>query len=379
MEQKQLDEMEESFFEEFVDDEPLASGSSDKLGRKVEVDNLELSGVKKTKKVSTKSAAKKSEKKASSRKETMESETKNDLETDPKVEIIRGFDDEVEIKPAKEPLTEKASKVKDEPVDPWGNEKEGPDMFKDVSTWKAITGVAVLLLVISLFTQGFNFSADSDLTGASTASLSLSEAEEKVVNYVNTYLLQPPFLAEAASSEELDNLYKVTLDVAGQVVDSYLTKDGQLFFPQGFEVKNAELDFAVPTDVSDVPLEVNVDEELAVEDENAPASEGSGDEESGLEEPEESPDVEEVVTIPVNAKKWVFAPDIVHANKGEIVRLAIMPQGLDFTFSIPELGIEKEISGQTVVEFTASEVGTFQFECSSCEDWRGMTGTLIIK
>ena len=41
---------------------------------------------------------------------------------------------------------------------------------------------------------------------------------------------------EIESSAEENGLYKVSLSVAGQSVDSYITKDGSLFFPQGFEI-----------------------------------------------------------------------------------------------------------------------------------------------
>ena len=68
------------------------------------------------------------------------------------------------------------------------------------------------------------------------ATVSLEEAGDTALGYVNSQLSQPPFVAVIESSEELDNLYKVSLSVVGQTVDSYVTKDGKFFFPQGFEM-----------------------------------------------------------------------------------------------------------------------------------------------
>jgi plastocyanin len=56
-----------------------------------------------------------------------------------------------------------------------------------------------------------------------------------------------------------------------------------------------------------------------------------------------------------------------------------MPEGLDFTFAIAELGVSQEVSGDTAVSFVASTAGEFEYSCSSCEDWRGMTGTLVVE
>ena len=55
-----------------------------------------------------------------------------------------------------------------------------------------------------------------------------------------------------------------------------------------------------------------------------------------------------------------------------------MPSGLDFTFSITDLGVEEEVKGTTSVTFIADKSGSFDFSCGSCEDWRGMVGSLTV-
>lgn len=112
-------------------------------------------------------------------------------------------------------------------------EKKAPDkklFFKNWSGWAVISGVLFVLLMISLFTQGFG------ITGKSTAVISEKEAEEKVISFINNYLLRPPYQASLKGFEELDNLYKLEIDVGGQIINSYLTTDGKLFFPQGIDL-----------------------------------------------------------------------------------------------------------------------------------------------
>ena len=432
-------------------------------------------------------------------------------------------------------------------VNPWG-EEEGSGLFKQTSTWKALTGITLVLLALSIFTQGFNF-AETSPTGA--VAVTLGEAEGKALDYVNSQLLQPPFVATIDSSEELDNLYKIVLSVAGQTVDSYVTKDGKFFFPQGFDIDaitnnndadSTELGNAEETptvDVSadddpvmgdedapvtivefsdfqcpfckkandealnlvkedyvktgkvklvfrDFPLEFHPEAELAAlaaecadeqgkfweyhdvlfanqdslgdakykawaeelgldteqfndcykslkylddvrgdmadgqkygvsgtpaffvngrlisgaqpysvfkqEIENALAAEGGLSEEAEVQEesdlaPEEELEEVKPVNVPagemvevtLSAKKWIFKPSEITVKRGSKVQLTIVPSDLEFTFAVPGLGVEQKVSGETKVDFTAENTGSFEFTCGSCEEWRGMKGTLVVE
>ncbi len=358
MEQKQLDELDESFFgEEFVDDEEIG-------GKPIKAyDTIKAEEKKERKepirkvKIAKRSTSKMGEKEHEDMDELEEAEEEKD----------------VKITPAKSPTKGTAKVETASPIDPWGvEEKSGSGVFKETSTWQAIAGIAVILLIISVFTQGFRFTEQPQAAGA----LSLSQATEKALQYVNTNLLQPPFTATAKESGEAGNLYKVTLDVGGQQVNSYITKDGKLFFPQGFDTSlEVEAQLGAPA-AEEKPAQVPVATEPAqpiVPPEAVPTP--------GEEEPSGADNGIDVVLIPLQAKKWVFAPNKITATQGDIIRLSIIPRGLEFTFAIPELGVEKEISGTgtTEIEFVASKKGTFEFTCSTCEEWRGMKGTLTVK
>ncbi len=574
MEQKQLDDMGDTFFgEEFIedlDDFPPAPSKS----QEIEIESLEepkelrlrkmvkkashpavkKSAVKKSEKVTAVKTGKENfseEKSASAEKEKLtevkEHKEKKNFETPAKKETITAS-----IKPAKEQVKETKPAVEmSSPVNPWEDDNKSSGLFKEVSTWKALTGLMLVLLVLSVFTQGFNFSEKTAVTGAATATVTLQEAEQKVLTYVNTQLLQAPFQAEVKASEELNTLYKITLAVAGQSIDSYVTKDGNLFFPQGLNTNEAipgkeeklsgndaqAIEVSVDDDdpvlgsanapvtlveFSDFqcpfckkandeslklvvknyvetgkvkmvykyfPLEFHPEAEPAAlaaacaeeqnkfweyrdllfvnqaelsdanykkwaedldldteqfndcykglkyleavkkdmadgqkygvsgtpaffvngkmingaqpyaafetEIEAALAAAGAETEAPAQDEPELAPEVQEeqqkveepvvdvatgeTVKLTLNAKKWIFQPNEMKVKKGSKVAVTVVPNDLEFTFAVPALGVEKTVSGTTEVEFVADKAGTFEFTCGSCEDWRGMKGTLVVE
>lgn len=566
MEQKQIDDEESFFGDEFVEEDVQLEEKEEAVAeeeekRKEKEEKVPVKEKKKSSSRKTKAAKRAAKKSASLTKSLTEP---NPGDADPKdADEGAGLDNEDEQKAADKekediqitPASNPAPADKDSPVDPWNEDDDSEDgAFKGSSTWKLISGILIVLLVASVYTNGFAIS------GAATtvAELSLAEAESKVLDFVNNNLLQPPFVAELESSEDAGSLYKLTLTVAGQAVESYLTKDGELFFPQGFKVAEGfsgsasteeKLDVYVDDDAvkgsdeapvtiiefsdyecpfcskyvretypqiiknyvesgkvkyvfRDFPLGFHPNAQKAAEaaecageqgkfwemhdylfenqdylsvenlkgyakdlqldtelfdrclDNNEmaeevlndladgqsygvsgtpgffingklvsgaqpyfvfekeieaalAAAEGSGEEvtevptvnegeldgvptEAVVDE-EETP-VEEEVAPPVveepketvkeftlTAKKWLFTPSKLTVNEGDSVKLIVESKGLDFTFALPQFGIKEEVSGSTAVEFVADKAGKFEYKCSSCEEWRGMTGTLVVE
>ncbi len=573
MEQKQLDDMGDTFFgEEFIEDlddfPPAPSKSQEieiesleepkelrlrKMVKKASHPTVKKSAIKKSEKITAVKTSKEAfaeEKPATVEKltEVKEHKEKKNFEAHVKKETVTA-----NIKPAKEQVKETKPAVEmSSPVNPWEDDSKS-SLFKEASTWKALTGLMLVLLILSVFTQGFNFLEKNAVTGAATTTVNLQEAEQKVLTYVNTQLLQAPFQAEVQSSEELDTLYKIILTVAGQTINSYVTKDGNLFFPQGLNTNEAipgkedklsgndaqAIEVSVDDDdpvlgsanapvtlveFSDFqcpfckkandeslklivknyvengkvkmvykyfPLEFHPEAEPAAlaaacadeqnkfweyrdllfvnqaelsdanykkwaedldldteqfndcykglkyleavkkdmadgqkygvsgtpaffvngkmisgaqpyaafetEIEAALAAAGAETEAPAQDEPELAPEVQEeqpkveepvvdepvvtgeTVKLTLNAKKWIFQPNEMKVKKGSTVVVTVVPNDLEFTFAVPALGVEKTVSGTTEVEFVADKAGTFDFTCGSCEDWRGMKGTLVVE
>lgn len=237
-----------------------------------------------------------------------------------------------------------------------GSETKTSEPFMTKKGWMIVSILLFLLLIMAIFTGGFGMIGKKQI--------SQSEAEAKVLAYVNTELLQGDTKATILTSADAGEHYKITLAVAGETVDTYLTKDGQMFFPQGFALANIttstptaieQSENANPTPAANIPVSTT------------PA------------EPVTSTKPARTIELNLAAKKWVFTPTLMNAKAGDHIKLTITPTALDFTFAIPELNIEKNITKTSVIEFDVPTAGTYTFTCSSCEDYRGMTGKINVE
>ncbi len=70
--------------------------------------------------------------------------------------------------------------------------------------------------------------------------LSPQQAEAKAKDFIEGNLVQEGMEVKVKGVSEENNLYKITIDVQGQEVDSYITKDGESFFPQVMDIKEME-------------------------------------------------------------------------------------------------------------------------------------------
>ena len=88
------------------------------------------------------------------------------------------------------------------------------------------------------------------------------------------------------------------------------------------------------------------------------------------------------VEIKITARRFQFEPRTITVQKGRPVRLVITSADTDHGFAIKELGINQKIKANatTVVEFTPSRTGKFEFSCSVfCGDGHeDMTGELVV-
>ena len=108
----------------------------------------------------------------------------------------------------------------------------------------AIIIAGVLIAGVVVFT---NYSKQPEEGG-----ISLEEASEKVMTFINETVLQGQAEASLVEIIEENGLYKVKFSVEGEEVDWRITKDGQLIFPQtinlsDFDKENKEADSAVAT------------------------------------------------------------------------------------------------------------------------------------
>ncbi len=109
----------------------------------------------------------------------------------------------------------------------------------------------LFLLVLSILVVSGCSIAD---LGQKKDVLELEEAKVMAEDYINNNLMQPGSEATVKDIVEENGLFKLTVDVGGQDVDSYLTLDGKIFFPQAMEteqvVENETADNSQPVDTN---------------------------------------------------------------------------------------------------------------------------------
>lgn len=94
---------------------------------------------------------------------------------------------------------------------------------------KIILGSAILLLVV-IAILGITLYGKK-------GNLKPEEARVKVENFVNTYLMTGGAKVTISNVTESYGLYKMKINIGeGQTVDSYVSKDGKLFFPQALDI-----------------------------------------------------------------------------------------------------------------------------------------------
>ena len=67
-------------------------------------------------------------------------------------------------------------------------------------------------------------------------SISEEMAKSKAENFINAYLMQSGTAATITEISEEYGLYKLKIDIISDIVESYLSKDGRLFFPQALDI-----------------------------------------------------------------------------------------------------------------------------------------------
>lgn len=99
--------------------------------------------------------------------------------------------------------------------------------------------------------------------------------------------------------------------------------------------------------------------------------------------PDASAQAEEPRTIEVVVRRFAFEPATIEATEGERLRVRVRSADGPHGFEIKRFKVSKEVPRGTepvVIEFTASEVGTFPILCSLfCGDGHDdMKGTLVV-
>ena len=122
--------------------------------------------------------------------------------------------------------------------------------------YKRISIVLVILLLVSIFTSGFTFNR-----------FLKEKVADNTIEFVNNEILNGQGTASSAGIIFEHGLYKLSLDINGQVTETYVSTDGSLLFPQIIEMgEQTEVagDSGNTAPTTDVPKSENPKVELFV-------------------------------------------------------------------------------------------------------------------
>jgi len=116
--------------------------------------------------------------------------------------------------------------------------KKIPSILKQKKTWTTLLVIAVVLIVLGLITSSSLRKGDDKKTTLKPGkTISVDAAKTKAEEFINKFLMQSGSKATVKEVTTEYGLYKVKVDITSDVVDSYLTKDGRLFFPQALNIE----------------------------------------------------------------------------------------------------------------------------------------------
>jgi hypothetical protein len=114
--------------------------------------------------------------------------------------------------------------------------KKIPSILKQKKTWTTLLVIAVVLVVLGLITSSSLRKDDKKASLKPGKNISTEAAKTKAEEFINKFLMQSGSKATVKEISTEYGLYKIKVDITSDVVDSYLTKDGRLFFPQALDV-----------------------------------------------------------------------------------------------------------------------------------------------
>lgn len=98
----------------------------------------------------------------------------------------------------------------------------------------------LLALVVALTITLAGCSSNLNAAFQKSKKLTPEEAKTQIEAYINDNLMAEGSKAKITQVTEENGLYKMSVDIGGgQIIDSYVTKDGSKFFPQALEIKPA--------------------------------------------------------------------------------------------------------------------------------------------
>jgi protein-disulfide isomerase len=123
------------------------------------------------------------------------------------------------------------------------NEQDTANPGSGRNIWMYATIILVVLLAVSV--------SGNSIGGNAVQADSPQSVSDKALNYINDNLLDAGVTASVSRVQETNGVYLLELEISGQVIESYATKDGSLLFAAGIDLDSEPL--PGPSEPTDPP------------------------------------------------------------------------------------------------------------------------------
>jgi len=132
---------------------------------------------------------------------------------------------------------------------------------------KKIENIVILVLAVAVIGLAY-----MQFGGQVGSVLSADDAADNAITFINDYMLEPGTEAELVGEVVKERgMYKFTIDLDGQEIASYITRDGTMLFPQGgIDLEEAQAEVAGDATESG---ELKTCEDIGVETQDEPVLE----------------------------------------------------------------------------------------------------------
>jgi hypothetical protein len=114
--------------------------------------------------------------------------------------------------------------------------KKLSSLFKRPKNWSTLIIIMAVIAILGLIIAISLRKNDTNNTFKPGKTLSPAEASAKAEEFINNFLMPSGSIATVKEVTSEYNLYKLSVDITSDVVESYLSKDGRLFFPQSLNI-----------------------------------------------------------------------------------------------------------------------------------------------
>ncbi|MEI6529233.1 MAG: hypothetical protein WCN88_02390 [Candidatus Falkowbacteria bacterium] len=115
--------------------------------------------------------------------------------------------------------------------------KKLTSIFQQKKTWTTVLVIVAISIILGIITSSSLRKEDAKTSANKPGkTISTDLAKKTAEDFINNFLMQSGSKATIKNITTEYGLYKLSVDITSDVVDSYMTKDGKLFFPQALNV-----------------------------------------------------------------------------------------------------------------------------------------------